>query len=328
MFALSLDMGGTHIGCGLVCDDRLMASTSLDSERAESLGSLLPCVAKALRSMLDEAGLRVEQCRGLAVGFPGIVDARDGRILSTLKKYEDAIHLDLNHWSRENLGLRLRMENDARMALLGEQYAGAARGVQDVVMITLGTGIGGAAMMLGSLVRGAHAQAACIGGHLPVDFRGHRCACGNIGCAEAEAAGWSLPQIIKETPGFGESTLSRASSLDFQTLFSAAEEGDAVALEVRQRCLNVWASNAVALIHAYDPEMVIFGGGVMQSGSIILPFVQQYVKDHAWTSWGTPRVVAATLGGNAALLGAVPLLSENFPARTPAESITAATTSC
>lgn len=305
-------MGGTHIGCGVVCDDQLLASTSLDSQRAESLATLLPSIAETLLGLLHEAGLATRQCSGLAIGFPGIVDARDGRIFSTLKKYDDATHIDLNQWSQQALGLPLRIENDARMALLGEQYAGAARGVQDVIMITLGTGIGSAAMMQGKLVRGVHHHAGCMGGHLPVDFQGHRCACGNIGCAEAEAAGWSLPKIIREAPGFAESSLSRAPSIDFQTLFSAAELGDRLACDIRQRCLNVWASNTVASIHAYDPEIIVFGGGVMRSGEVILPFVRQYVEEHAWTTWGTPCVVAATLGENAALLGAVPLLSENL----------------
>jgi glucokinase len=265
-----------------------------------------------LRKLLAKAGVPIAECAGIAAGFPGIVDARSGRILSTLKKYEDAIHLDLNNWSSETFGINLRMENDARMALLGEQHAGTAQDVHDVVMMTLGTGIGGAAMIQGKLLRGAHAQAACLGGHLPVDFRGHVCSCGNIGCAEAEAAGWSLPGILRETPGFAVSVLAAAPKLDFRALFTAADEGDPVALEVRQRCMAVWAANAVALIHAYDPEVVIMGGGVMRRAELIVPFVQDHVTKHAWTAWGKPEVRAAGLGENAALLGAVPLLSEEY----------------
>src|SRR5271170_5238035 len=207
MLALSLDMGGTHIGCGVVRDGELLGSASLNSELAGSLESLLPQVKEALRILLKVTGTTAEECGGIAIGFPGIVDVRNGRILSTLKKYEDAINLDLQKWAIEQFGLNLRIENDARMALLGEQYAGAVRGVQDIVMITLGTGIGGAAMMLGKLVRGTHAQAACLGGHLPVNYRGHKCACGNVGCAEAEASGWALPRIVRETPGFDKSSL-------------------------------------------------------------------------------------------------------------------------
>ena len=312
MLALSLDMGGTHIGCGVVRDSELLGSVSINSEQAGSLESLLPRITEALRSLLKVNGVTAEDCAGIAIGFPGIVDVRNGSILSTHKKYEDAIHLDLEKWATEHFGLRLRIENDARMALLGEHYAGAARGVQDVVMITLGTGIGGAAIMLGQLVRGAHAQAACLGGHSTVNFRGRKCTCGNIGCAETEASGWSLPRIVRETAGFDESSLAGVAQINFKALFAAARNEDAVARTVRQHCLNVWAASAVTMIHAYDPEVVILGGGVMQSADAILPFVIEYVEMHAWTGWGTPRVCAATLGVNAALLGAVPLLSEDL----------------
>jgi len=308
MLALSLDMGGTHIGCGVIRDNVLLASTSLDSELAGSLESLLPGIRDLLRALLKECGVTAEECAGIAIGFPGIVDVRSGRILSTLKKYEDAIHLDLEKWAIEQFGLNLRIENDARMALIGEQYAGAAQGVQDVVMITLGTGIGGAAMMLGKLVRGTHSHAACMGGHLPVNYLGHKCTCGNVGWAEAEASGWSLPRIVRETRGFKKSSLANVARIDFRELFTAARNGDAVANPVRQHCLKVWAANAVALVHAYDPEMVVIGGGVMQSADDILPFVKEHVEEHVWTSWGTPEVCAAALGGSAALLGAVPLL--------------------
>lgn len=312
MLALSLDMGGTHIGCAVVRDQQIAASASIESEGAHGLASLLPLINDTLRRLLQQAGVGAAECGGVAIGYPGIVDVRTGRILSTLKKYEDAAELDLSSWARDSFGLKLRMENDARMALLGEQFAGAARGSGDVVMMTLGTGIGGAAMMQGRLLRGAHAQAACLGGHLPVDFRGRICTCGNIGCAEAEAAGWSLPGIAREWPGFAQSALARAPKIDFRALFSAASEGDRVALELRERCLAVWASNAVAVIHAYDPEVVVMGGGVMRSADVIVPYVQEHVTKHAWVAWGIPEVRAAALGNNAALLGAVPLLSEEF----------------
>jgi glucokinase len=83
-----------------------------------------------------------------------------------------------------------------------------------------------------TFARGAHAQAAPLGGHLPINYRGHECACGNIGCAEAEAAGWSLPRIARETPGFDKSVLASAAQIDLQALFIAAREEDAVALAV------------------------------------------------------------------------------------------------
>jgi glucokinase len=305
-------MGGTHIGCGLVAGEQLLASTTVSSEGASSLKSLLNSIERALRALLEQASLKPSDCMGLAIGFPGIVDARTGRILSTLKKYEDAPHLDLAAWSQETFGLPLTMENDARMALLGEQYAGSAKGVNDVVMMTLGTGIGSASMIRGHLLRGAHSQAGCLGGHLSVNFRGRPCSCGNIGCAEAEAGGWALPGVAREWPGIASSALARVDTLNFETLFTSAARGDRVAIDIRQHCLDVWAANAASLVHAYDPAIVVIGGGVMKSADVILPAIQQHINQHTWTAWGKPQVRAAQLGNKAALLGSIPLLLEDM----------------
>ena len=312
MLALSLDMGGTHIGCAVVRDREILATESLVAQNAQNLAPLLPAIEATLRGLLRGCGEKLDSCEGLAIGFPAIVDARTGAILSTLKKYEDVKELDLPAWRREVLGVPMRIENDARMALLGEQFAGCAQDARDVVMMTLGTGIGGAAMLEGKLLRGAHAQAGCLGGHMPVDYRGRLCSCGNIGCAEAEAAGWSLPGIVRDHPGFPDSSLAKVETIHFRVLFDAADAGDAVALDVRQHCLEVWSADAVALIHAYDPEVVVMGGGVMHRSDVILPFVQNHVDKHAWTAWGKPQVRAAGLGEHAGLLGAVPLLTEVF----------------
>jgi glucokinase len=314
MKALSLDMGGTHIGCALIEDRRILGSTSIQSEHAQSLASMLPAIAETLNALLHSNNVQPQDCAGLAIGYPGIVDTRTAAILSTLKKYEDAPDLDLTSWASHTFGLPLRMENDARMALLGEHYAGAAQDSNDIVMMTLGTGIGGAAMMHGVLLRGAHSQAGCLSGHIPVNYKGRPCSCGNIGCAEAEAAGWSLPAIAREWPGFSHSLLAASPNLNFKTLFADVLQNDAVTLAIRKHCIEVWAANAVAAIHSYDPEVVVIGGSVIASASLILPAIQQHVNQHAWTPWGNPQIRAAALGNYAGLLGAVPLLSEDIHA--------------
>lgn len=312
MLALSLDMGGTHVGCGVVRDKELLISDSLAIQDGQPLISLLPSIEKKLRALLAACGEDASACAGLTIGFPGIVDARTMTILSTLKKYEDVKESNLIAWSRDVFGLPLRIENDARMALLGESFAGCVQDTRSVVMMTLGTGIGGAAMIEGNLLRGLHAHAGCLGGHMPVDFHGRLCSCGNIGCAEAEAAGWSLPGIVRDHPKFAGSVLSKVEQIDFRALFDAADQGDVVAMDIRQRCLEVWSACAIALIHAYDPEVVVIGGGVMHRAEIIVPFVQGRVDKHAWAAWGKPQVRAAKLGENAGLLGAIPLLTEVF----------------
>ncbi|HYE23837.1 MAG TPA: ROK family protein [Clostridia bacterium] len=309
MKAISIDLGGTHATVGLIEDRKILASTELSLNCTQGLAPVLPLFAEAARGLLSKLGIAAEDCEGLALSFCGLADARTGRVVSTNQKYDDATALDLPRWCREALGMRFAIENDARMALLGEWYAGAASDTDDAVMITLGTGIGGAAMMNGKLVRGKHVQGGCLGGHLPVLFSGRRCTCGAIGCTEAEASGWALPLVAKEWPGFDKSALAAEPQINFRVLFEHAKAGDAVATAIRDRCIRIWAAGAVGLIHAYDPEKIIIGGGVMRSADAIIPFIQSYVKEYSWTPWGDVQIVAAQLGNNAGLLGAVPLLA-------------------
>jgi glucokinase len=314
MKALSLDIGGTHIGCGVVDEGRLLAHVSIRSSGAHGLGHILPVVTETLRSLLLEAETEAESCAGLAISFPGIVDVRTNTILSTLKKYDDAPTLDLGSWSQSSFCLPMRIETDSRVALLGEHCAGVARNVNNAVMITLGTGIGTAAMIGGHLLRGTHAHAGCLGGHFSVDIGGSTCLCGNIGCAESEAAGRSMPAFARSLSHFEKSPLAKLAHFGFRELFAYAEADDPIAVEVRNYCLKVWSATAVNLIHAYDPEMVVIGGGVMQSAHLIIPYVQKYVNDHTWSSWGKAQVHAAKLGNMAAIIGAVPLLMEKLDA--------------
>lgn len=312
MKALVIDLGGSHATCGIVEDRNILVSKVVHANGSGGLLELLPSIAEALRALSYECGVPISDCAGLSAGFPGLVDCRAGRVVSTNAKYEDAPKLDLPAWGRETFGLPLRVENDARLALLGEVYAGAAQGQTEVVMVTLGTGIGGVAMVEGRLLRGKHAQAGCLGGHIPVLFSGRQCTCGNIGCAEAEAGGWSLPLVVKEWPRVDSSSIAKIPNIGFKELFGLANQGDAIALAIRDRCLKVWCADVVALIHAYDPELVVMGGGAMKNAEVIIPAIQDHVNKYAWTPWGKVQIRAAKLGNEAALVGAIPLLQETF----------------
>jgi len=307
--AIGIDLGGSHATIALVKDDRVLGSRHVSLDSAQPLRPALDLFAEAIRNLLAQLQMDATECEGLAVGFCGLADARIGRVVSTNQKYEDAPSIDFNAWCRQVFDLRFAIENDARMALLGERHAGAARGCDNVVMITLGTGIGGAAMIEGKLLRGKHVQAGCLGGHLPAKVGGRPCTCGAIGCLEAEASGWSLPFLAREWPGFSASKLAGQDTIDFKLLFETADAGDRVAVEILDYCLKVWATGAVGLIHAYDPEKIVIGGGVMRSAAVLLPYIQAYVTQHAWTPWGQVEVVAAQLGNDAGLFGAIPLLT-------------------
>ncbi|MGA7887187.1 MAG: ROK family protein [Acidobacteriaceae bacterium] len=304
MKILAVDLGGTHAACAVVEGARILARETVALPGSQSMADALSAIAEPLARLRAAHG-----GEAIGFGFCGLVDSRRTRIASTNGKYVDGPNLDVSRWAMDRFGLPLRLENDARLALLGECYAGAAQGGTDVVMFTLGTGIGGVAMIGGRLLRGKHEQAGVLAGHIPVTIHGRRCTCGALGCAESEASGWSLPLVAREWPGFPSSTLS-SREINFENLFACASAGDPVSREVVDHCLRVWGAAAVAAIHSFDPELLVYGGGVMKSAALVLPFLQEYVSRNAWTPWGTVRVTAAQLGNDAALLGATPLFEQ------------------
>ena len=306
MSILAVDVGGSHAACALVSGTRILDCKTLPARGTSTLEVLVSALTGAMQQLL--AGCpKSDCCRGIGFSFCGIVDSKHCQILSSNDKYSDSAAFDLVSWAQTEFNLPVRLENDARTALLGEWYAGAGRGSNDIVMLTLGTGVGGAAMIDGKLLRGKHFQAGCLGGHLGVNHKGRICACGNIGCVEAEASSWSLPAICSAHPLFEESLLAALPCISFERLFQIAANGDACGLAVRDACIEVWAAGAVSMVHAYDPEVLILGGGVMNSAQEILPAMSEYIHRHAWTPWGKVMVRAATLMDRASLIGAVPL---------------------
>lgn len=311
MKALAIDLGGTHIGCAIVEDTEIIAHKSIPSGQAHSLTMSLPEIELTLRELLVKTHVKMNECAGVVMGFPGIVNTHTTTVLATLRKYDDAPRLDLPAHYQRSFGLPFHIENDARMALLGEHYAGAARGCGDVVLMILGTGIGTATMIQGQLLRGAHAQAGILGGHLPLNLDGRECVCGNLGCAESESSGWSLPLIAKTWTTFSTSSLASGRDIDFGYVFAEASKGDFVARAIQDHCLRVWAMNAVALIHAYDPKVIVVAGGVLRGGRHqVVSMMQEYVARYAWTPWGKVEIRAAQSGENAVLMGAIPLIRE------------------
>jgi glucokinase len=314
MTILACDLGGTRLKIGVVRDGRVLAQAVEPAHSQLGLAPQLPVLKAAWLRQLDGLKLTLTDCAGVTVAFPSLIDQPTGRILAAYGKYADAMALDLREWARAELGLPLAIENDARMALIGEWRAGAGQGCDNLVMMMLGTGLGVCALVEGRVLRGKHGQAGVLGGHLTVRYGGRRCNCGNLGCAEAEASTAFLRQLAEESPEWGRSSLRSAAALDYAQIFAQAAAGDACAAALRDHSLLVWGSLAVNLIHAYDPEILILGGGIMASAGVILPAVADHVNRHAHTPWGKVRVVPSTLGDQAALVAGEWLLRERADA--------------
>ena len=310
MKAIVLDLGGTRMKIGLVAGESIIAESLLPSFSGNGIVPRLKDIENEVAKMLTATNTGLSELAGVSISIPGIVDSKEMRVLAINKKFDDMPGFNFGAWTNKTWNLPVLLENDARTALVGEWQYGAGKNCDNIVLITLGTGIGGAALIEGKLLHGKHFQAGCLGGHFIINYRGSDCTCGNVGCVESEASSWKLPELYKTHPGFSKSKASSGDLLDFKTLFELSEAGDKCSVEILQHCLEAWSAGAINMIHAYDPEMVIIGGGVMRSADRILPYMQEQVNKYAWTPWGKPQLKTAHFVDQAGLLGAAWLMNE------------------
>ena len=177
-------------------------------------------------------------------------------------------------------------------------------------MVTLGTGMGSAVLLEGRLLRGKNFLAGNLGGHMSIDFEGDLCNCGNKGCVETAGSTWALGANLKKVPGYQDSSLVKEEPLSFKSVFEAAAQGDRVAEELKLRSLEAWSAAIINLLHAYDPEKVIVGGGILESKDEILPFLDKRVKERSWLPETGVPILAAKQTRHAGILGVCYLLNE------------------
>jgi len=303
MGIIAIDFGGTRCKAGLVRGGEIRELRVLDTPRHGSLGQMLPDLHRMMAEMAaaDDCS---EPVRAVAWALPCIISPDGKNVVRTFGKFEDAPRLDLAAWARDTMGLPLLLENDARAAALGEWTCGAGCGVENMVMVTLGTGIGTGVICEGRPLRGRNGMAGNLGGHTATHVGGAACPCGVEGCLEAQVATWAMTEIARSLPGFSNSPLATEPVLDYESIFRHAAAGDPLAIVLRDRALSGWSALLINLIHSYDPERIVIGGGIMKGGDAILPVLREKVGQQA-TQPGRPvDIVPATLGDAAALHGA------------------------
>ena len=270
MKLLAVDCGGTRIKLGLVEDSILVADDVVEAHSSEPMETCLAAVADCLERMCRTRAWSFSDCDGILLALPVIVSPDQTTITRSFGKFDDAIGFDFSAWARERLGLPLLLENDARAAAIAEWDCGAGRGVRDMAMVTLGTGIGTAVICGGVPLRGRSGLAGNLGGHTATHVGGEACPCGIDGCLEAQVATWALPGFLRNDPEFAASRLASENTLDYEAVFRHAAEGDALACRFRDRALRAWAALLVNLVHAYEPERIVLGGGIMRQADFIL----------------------------------------------------------
>ncbi|HXI70976.1 MAG TPA: ROK family protein [Verrucomicrobiae bacterium] len=309
---LAADFGGTTIKLGLVRDNVIIARSRLEACADQPMSDRLEAVACEFESLLKANGRALQDCAGVALALPFLVEPKSRHVFGEFGKFPGATSINFSEWSRARLNLPAAIENDLRVALLGEWSGGIARGKADVVMLAFGTGIGCAVISGGHLLRGANNGAAVLVGHSTIAVEHSVGRCGNLGCAEDLASTATLAALAQTRSDFAGSKLAGAAKIDYETLFTLAAQNDACAQALLQQSFKVWAVVVQNAVIAYDPEVVVLGGGVLRRHDLILPVIQKHLRQYLP---GLPRqipVVAAALGDDAALLGGEMLFQQAF----------------
>ncbi|HRI22706.1 MAG TPA: ROK family protein, partial [Panacibacter sp.] len=206
--AMVMDLGGTKIKLGLVENGKILSVINADAQSQNGLRERLPAIKEMMNGLLLQQSISANEIVGMGISIPGIVDSRQKKILSIDNKFNDAPDIDLSAWVSETWHTELQLENDARAALTGEWQYGNAKDYDNVVLMTIGTGVGSSAVIEGKILRGKHYQAGVLGGHFTVNINGQKCNCGNYGCVEVEASTWNIERICKLNESYAGSALA------------------------------------------------------------------------------------------------------------------------
>jgi glucokinase len=291
--AIGIDIGGTRMLVALVvAPSRIVARTALATEATNGFDRGVDRLSHAIGELLAQSNTPASALAGVGIGCAGPVDPLRGLINNpyTLEGWD---HCDIVTPLRERFGVPAYLENDADAAGLGECCSGSGRGFDPVVMLTFGTGVGGAIVVNGRIYRGVNGEHPELG-HMAAAMDGPACYCGNRGCLESLASGTALGTAGKE--------LDLA---DARAVFASAAGGNRAAQAIVERALGAAASAAWTLCHTILPQRLILGGGMMDSHfELFAGAIRTRLQSATQFTRGAVGVVRAALGNDAGVVGA------------------------
>lgn len=304
---IGIDVGGTNLVASKINDEgKILSKISVPVNRAASAEKLCADIVSLARSASQN-----DLIEAVGIGFPGLVDNKTGVVIQTPNMpFHNTAFREL---FQKEWNVPLYMGNDANCAAIGEYWAGAAKGCDIAVMITLGTGIGGGLMLNGKLFTG-FANGGMEVGHMVIDPDGPTCGCGRKGCFEQYASATSLIRSAKEAMlSSPDSLMWKACSGNVDTLqgihvFKAAGEGDITAQKVLNRYIDYLAIGLANLINILQPEIICLGGGISNAqDTLLLNPLREQVRKYVFDKNAPLSLVRANLGNDAGLIGAAML---------------------
>ncbi len=305
---IGVDLGGTNIAAGVVDSKaNILAKGSLPTGAKRSPDEIISDMERLCTEIIGEAGLSVYDIDGIGIGIPGTVDPERGIALYTCN-IPNLSGVSIGKILEERLGKKVRLENDANAAALGE-YIVNGNGADPFVCITLGTGIGGGIIINGKIFSGFNG-AGGEPGHMTIVNGGIKCACGKRGCWEKYASVTALieqtkAQMAKHPESLMHKLVKERGYVSGRTATEAAKLGDAAAIEVVDKYFEYIADGIVSIVNIFQPELVVIGGGISREGDYLLKPVREYVEKYDYNRYLTKtQIKTAKLFNDAGIIGA------------------------
>lgn len=312
MYRLGIDLGGTNIVAGVVDEDyKIISKASCKTAVPRPESEICDSMAEVAQKAIEKAKLTMDDIDSIGIGVPGAVNPKTGVI-------EYSANLFFHNWEvvemmEERLGKKVRIENDANAAALGEYLAGSAKGAKNAVAITLGTGVGGGIIINGKIYSGSNFAGAELG-HMVIVKDGKECACGRRGCWETYASATGLinltkQKILSEKLEFSymlklcDGDINKVSG---RTAFDAMRDGDPTARAVVEEYVSYLSCGLVNIINIFQPDVLCIGGGISNEGENLLAPVRAYVERERYTKHNDKQtlICTCTLGNDAGIIGA------------------------
>ena len=307
-YCFGIDVGGTTIKCALFLNDGTILDKWEIKTNTENEGErILPDIADGIDAKLKEKQINKAEVEGIGIGLPGPIE-ENGEIAC-------AVNL---HWGRKNIekelgeltGMPVKAGNDANVAALGEMWKGGGKGARNLILATLGTGVGGGIIVNEKIVTGAHGAGGEIGHALVNPEETVACNCGNNGCLEQYASATGIAKLAREAleKSDKESLLRNREKVTAKDVFDAYKEKDELAGEIVEK-FSTYLGHALAIFACVtDPDVIVIGGGVSKAGDVLVECVQRHYERHAFPVCKKTPIKLATLGNDAGIYGAAKLI--------------------
>ena len=310
MYKLGIDLGGTHIVAGVVDENfNIVATAKRKTNCPRPADEILDDMAAVALEAVEAAGLKKEDIEAAGVGSPGAIDPVNGVVCfsNNLEFY----NVPMAEMLKERTGFDFYLENDANAAAYGEYVAGAGKGTNNFMMITLGTGVGGGIIIDGKLYSGSNYAGAELG-HVVISMDGEMCSCGRQGCWEAYASATALIRQTKQAMiKYPESIMWKLCGNDINavnglTAFEAMRQGDSAGKAVVDKYIYYIAVGIANNINIFQPDVICIGGGVSKEGDNLIIPIKEFVNgdNFARNIDKKAEIKTATLGNDAGIIGA------------------------